>query len=115
MCLDDEKSFTPRRSAVWEPSVGPRLTRAVGAAALTVLCGCPEVPTQTGAMEAAPNVTVSARELELQAFALGRQMPARIVIAADSILAASTDPAARRHALEWKVGGVPLVQEAALR
>jgi hypothetical protein len=90
--------------------------RAVVVLATTAaVAACPKVPVQTGAMESAPNIIVSADQLQLQAYELGRQMSARIVVAADSVLAATTDLAVRRHAIEWKVTGVPLAQEAAVR
>ncbi len=85
------------------------------AAAALVLGACASVPTQSASMQASPNVTVSASRLQLQVFELGRAVSALIEEAADSIEDSSTDPVVRRTALLWKVSGIPLVQEAALR
>jgi hypothetical protein len=66
-------------------------------------------------MKAAPQLTVSANQLQLQTFEMGRNLATLIEQAADSIKAVSTDPAVRRNALLWKISAIPLVQEAALR
>ena len=66
-------------------------------------------------MKATPEIVVSADQLQLQSFEMGRNLATLIERAADSITAASTDPAVRRNALLWKISAIPLVQEAALR
>lgn len=76
---------------------------------------CASVPTRSAAMQSSPTVTLSASELQLRDFEMGRNLSARIAEAADQIIAESTDPAVRRHAMLWKISAVPLVQEAALR
>jgi hypothetical protein len=66
-------------------------------------------------MQASPDIIVSATELQLHAFEVGRNLSARIEGAADAIMAESADPAVRRNALLWKISAIPLVQEAAMR
>ncbi len=66
-------------------------------------------------MQASPEMIVSANQLQLQAFEMGRTLSVIIEQAADSILEASTNPQVRRNALLWKIAAIPLVQEAALR
>ena len=87
---------------------------AVAATALAV-GACASVPTRSAAMQSSPGVTLSANELQLRDFEMGRNLSARIAEAADQIIAQSTDPAGRRNAMLWKISAVPLVQEAALR
>lgn len=66
-------------------------------------------------MQATPAVIVTANQLQLQAFEMGRTLSVIIEQAADSILKESTGPEIRRNALLWKISAIPLVQEAALR
>jgi len=87
---------------------------AIAATALAI-GGCASVPTRSAAMQSSPGVTLSANELQLRDFEMGRNLSARIAEAADQIIAQSTDPAVRRNAMLWKISAVPLVQEAALR
>ena len=89
----------------------------VPAIAVTVLAAgaCASVPTRSAAMQSSPGISLSANELQLRDFEMGRGLSARIAEAADQILAQSTDPAVRRNAMLWKISAVPLVQEAALR
>jgi hypothetical protein len=79
------------------------------------LAACPKAPTQTASMEAAPNVDVSADQLQMQVYAQGQRLSGMIAVAADSIERATADPRVRRRALEWKLAATPLVQEASLR
>jgi hypothetical protein len=85
------------------------------ASATLALASCARVPTQSASMQASPDLIVSANQLQLQAFEMGRTLSIIIEQAADSILEASTDPGIRRNALLWKISAIPLVQEAALR
>ena len=85
------------------------------AATLLAVGACVKVPTQTASMQAAPEVASSAALVQLQSFETGRAISTIIEQAADSIMAATTDPVIRRHALLWKISAIPLVQEAALR
>ena len=73
------------------------------------------MPTQSAAMQSSPDVLLSANELQLRDFEMGRNLSTRIAEAADQILSQSVDPAVRRNAMLWKISAVPLVQEAALR
>jgi len=66
-------------------------------------------------MAASPEVAVSANQLQLQSFEMGRNLSTILEQAADSIQAVSTDPAVRRNALLLKISAIPLIQEAALR
>jgi hypothetical protein len=86
-------------------------------AVLTALSlgGCARVPSQSASMAASPEVAVSASQLQLQAFEMGRNLSMIIEQAADSIQVASTDPSVKRNALLLKISAIPLVQEAALR
>ncbi len=77
--------------------------------------GCASVPSQSASMQAAPDLVVSANRLQLRTFELGRTLSTLIEQAADSIQAVSTDPVVQQRALLWKISGIPLVQEAALR
>jgi len=77
--------------------------------------GCPKTSPNTGAMQQAPNVNVSADLLQLRVYEAGRDASVSIIAAADSIALVSSDPAVRRRALQWKISAVPLVQEASLR
>lgn len=90
-----------------------RFSLAVLAAA--TLSACARVPTQSASMAAAPGVSVTANQLQLQAFEMGRTLSMIIEQAADSIRAASDDPVVQRNALLLKITGIPLIQEAALR
>jgi len=89
----------------------------VAAVVFTALAlgACARVPSQSASMQASPAVVVSANQLQLQAFEMGRTLSMIIEQAADSIQLASADPAVRRNALLWKISAIPLVQEAALR
>ena len=89
----------------------------VPAIAVTVLAAgaCASVPTRSAAMQSSPGVSLSANELQLRDFEMGRNLSSRIAEAADQIIAQSTDPAVRRNAMLWKISAVPQVQEAALR
>jgi hypothetical protein len=80
-----------------------------------LLAGCPKVPTGTASMQQAPNVDVTADQLQLQAFAMGHEVNGTIAATADSILNATTDVGVRRRAMLWRLNATPLVQEAALR
>jgi hypothetical protein len=85
-------------------------------AGVTLATGaCAGVPTQSASMQATPEITASASELQLRAFELGRKVSTLVERAADSITAASADPAVQRRALLWKISAIPLIQEAALR
>jgi hypothetical protein len=66
-------------------------------------------------MQQAPNVDVSADQLQVQTYAMGHVVNGSIERAADSILNASSDPQVRRRAILWKLSATPLVQEASLR
>ena len=66
-------------------------------------------------MQSSPAITLSANELQLRDFEVGRSLSARIAEAADQIRAQAADPAVRRNAMLWKISAIPLVQEAALR
>ena len=66
-------------------------------------------------MQASSEIIVSAAELQLRSFEMGRNLSTRIEVAADAIVAESADPKARRNALLWKISAIPLVQEAAVR
>lgn len=79
------------------------------------LCACPKVPTSSAGMQQAPNVDVSADQLQVQTYAMGHVVNGSIERAADSILNASSDPQVRRRAILWKLSATPLVQEASLR
>ncbi len=81
----------------------------------TAIGSCARVPTQSASMAASPQVAVSASQLQLQAFEMGRNLSTIIEQAADSIQLASADPAVRRNALLLKISAIPLIQEAALR
>ena len=60
-------------------------------------------------MQSSPAITLSANELQLRDFEMGRSLSARIVEAADQIRAQSPDPAVRRNAMLWKISAIPLV------
>ena len=79
------------------------------------LGACARVPAQSASMGANPELAVTASQLQLQAFEMGRTLSMIIEQAADSIQLASADPVVRRNALLWKISAIPLVQEAALR
>ena len=66
-------------------------------------------------MQGSPEILLSANQLQLASFEMGRNLSARIEGAADNIIAESTDPVVRRNALLWKISAIPLVQEAAVR
>ncbi len=87
---------------------------AIAATALAV-GACASVPTRSAAMQSSPAITLSANELQLRDFEMGRSLSARIAEAADQIRAQSPDPEVRRNAMLWKISAIPLVQEAALR
>jgi len=91
------------------------LRNASVTAAVLALGACARVPTQSASMQASPELIVSANQLQLQSFEMGRNLSTLIEEAADSIRAVSTDPMVRRNALLWKISAVPLAQEAALR
>ena len=76
---------------------------------------CFKVPAKSGAMAFAPNVDIGADQLQLQVYEMGRRFSGDIVRASDSIAVQTTDPSVRQRALMWKLDGIPLVQEAALR
>jgi len=93
-----------------------RLLRVTAVVTSALAAGaCAKVPTQSASMQASPNLLVSANQLQLQCFEVGRIVSTIIEQAADSIMVVSTDPVVRRNALLWKITGIPLVQEAALR
>lgn len=77
--------------------------------------GCARVPEHGGALAQVQQADVTSRELQTRTYELGRHFASVIELTADSIAARSTDPAVARHALEWKVAGVPLAHEASLR
>jgi hypothetical protein len=87
----------------------------LAAASALALGSCAHVPTQSASMAASPEVAVSANQLQLQAFEMGRTLSSIIEQAADSIQRTSTDPGVQRNALLWKISAIPLLQEAALR
>lgn len=93
---------------------GPRRVASL-ATALLALGACASVPTQSASMMASPDLVASATRLQVRSFELGRTLSMLIVQASDSILAVATNPEVQRAALLWKISGVPLVQEAALR
>jgi hypothetical protein len=80
-----------------------------------VSAGCPKVPTQSAAMEAAPEVTISAQQLQMRDYETGRRFAATIAFAADSIETVAATPQVRMRALRWKVAAIPQAQDAALR
>jgi hypothetical protein len=89
---------------------------AAGIAATVLATGaCARLSTESASSKASPQLAVSTNQLQLRAFETGREISTLIERAADSIRAASADPAIRRNALLWKISGIPLVQEAALR
>jgi len=79
------------------------------------LGACAGVPAQSASMAASPEVAVSASQLQLQSFEMGRNLSFILEQAADSIESVSTDPTVRRNALLLKISAIPLIQEAALR
>jgi hypothetical protein len=92
------------------------LVLAAGLAATALaLAACAGMSTQSASSQASPELVVSANLLQLRTFEEGRDVSTLIEQAADSIVAASSDPDVRRNALLWKISGIPLVQEAALR
>jgi len=93
----------------------PRAARAGACLSLAVAIGCPKVPTQTASMRAAPEVDISAAQLQARAFETGRLFNSSIELAADSIARASDSAPVQERALRWKVQAIPLVQEASLR
>ena len=98
------------------PPIRTSIRRATAAAiAAIALAGCARVPTQSASMAASPEVAVSASQLQLQSYEMGRNLSTIIEQAADSIQAATTDPAVQRNALLLKISAIPLIQEAALR
>jgi hypothetical protein len=84
-------------------------------AAALLSAACAGVPTQTSSMQVAPDLIVSASQLQLRTFEMGRTLSTRIEQAADSIASTSPDSAVQRNALLWKISAIPLVQDAALR
>ena len=92
-----------------------RLSHALLAAMALPLGACLKVPTQSASLQASPRVRLTASQLQIGAFELGRGVSLLIEEAADSIRTVSADPEVRRNALLWKVSAIPLVQEAALR
>ena len=101
------------------PLVARARARLLGLPAIAVtalaVSACASVPTRSPAMQSSPGITLSANELQLRDFEMGRSLSARIAEVADQISAQSTDPVVRRNAMLWKISAVPLVQEAALR
>jgi len=95
----------------------PFPSRRIGlvCAIATTLSACAGVPTQSASMAASPEVAVSASQLQLQSFEMGRNLSFILEQAADSIESVSTDPTVRRNALLLKISAIPLIQEAALR
>src|SRR5271170_3037608 len=92
-----------------------RLRSAMAVAVLLPIAACLKVPAKSGAMAFAPNVDIGADQLQLQVYEMGRLFSGDIVRASDSIAVETTDPHVRQRALMWKLDGIPLVQEAALR
>jgi hypothetical protein len=101
------------------PLVARVRARWLGVAAIAVAAlaagACASVPTRSAAMQSSPGIRLSAKELQLRDFEMGRSLSTRIAEAADQIIAQSMEPAVRRNAMLWKISAVPLVQEAALR
>jgi hypothetical protein len=91
------------------------LAAGLAAAALAVGACAGRMSTKSETTKASPEVAASASQLQLRAFEMGRNLSGLIEQAADSIIVASADPDIRRNALLWKISGIPLVQEAALR
>ncbi len=95
-----------------------RLTRVIVrgtcVALVTVLVGCPHVPTQAGALATVEDPAVTAMQLKLRVFAAGRQVNAIIETAADSIRGKDAAPMVRERALLWKLSAIPAVEEASL-
>jgi hypothetical protein len=91
------------------------LRSAMAAALVLPTVACLNVPAKSGAMAFAPNVDIGADQLQLQVYEMGRLFSGEIVRASDSIAVETTDPSVRQRALMWKLDGIPLVQEAALR
>lgn len=99
--------------------MGPSTRGLVLVASITVAAlgtgSCARLSTESASTKASPELAISTNQLQLRAFEMGRNLSTLIEQAADSILAASADPDVRRSALLWKISGIPLVQEAALR
>jgi hypothetical protein len=81
---------------------------------LLVSAACLKVPQQSAGLSAVETATVTATQLQLRIYEVGRRHGLRIEAAADSIAALTPDPRLRRRALLWKTSAIPLVQEASL-
>ncbi len=90
------------------------IVRAMCVALVTVLLGCPHVPTQSGALATIEDPAVTAMQLKLRVYATASQVNAVIETAADSIRAKGALPTVRERALLWKLSAIPAVEEASL-
>ena len=76
---------------------------------------CFKVPPNSASLSAMEATEVTASELQMRVYETGRRISTIIENTADTIIAYSSDPAAHRRALRWKLLATPLVEEASLR
>jgi len=67
-------------------------------------------PKQTGLLAQTDEVEISNRELHMMLYGYSYVFSGTVEVAADSILARSTDPEIRKRAILWKLNTVPIVQ-----
>ena len=92
---------------------GVRVRPIVGLVALTVVA-CPKAVPRQSEFMASTQVEMSAAELRIRTYSLGRRLALGIEGTADSVLVVARDPEVQRNALRWKASAVPSVQEATL-
>ncbi len=91
----------------------PRLGVGVG---LTAMCvACFKVPTQSAQLALVDDAAVTAIQLQMQVYEMGRWATDVIQLAADSVRSRDSSSTVRRRALLWKIAAIPLVEEASLR
>lgn len=88
-------------------------TLGVAVCLLLLLAACQAVPRQSQGLQQA-GLTTSSGELRARTYAFGRQLSLGIERAADTIMAATSDPLVRRHVVLWQASAIPALQEAVL-
>jgi hypothetical protein len=81
--------------------------------AVLTLFGCAtHAPRQTRFMQSVAGIELPARELQIRIYDFSDRFANVVETAADSIVAASSDPEIRRRAMHWKFFAVPAVHRA---
>ncbi len=89
----------------------------LAAALLGPLAGgaCLKVPQESASLSAMDATEVTTTELQMRVYEAGRRISWIIEHTADTIAYNTNDPDIRRNTLRWKLGAIPLVEEASLR